>query len=72
MKLTIDRIEGEWAVCEYEKGKTLNLPSALLPADAREGDVLRLTVDHEATDERKVRAEELRNRLFHRSKEEDR
>lgn len=66
MKLTIDRIEGEWAVCEYEKGKTVDLPSALLPADAREGDVLRLIVDRETTDERKARAEELRNRLFHR------
>lgn len=66
MKLTIDRLEGEWVVCEYEKGKTLNLPTALLPADAREGDVLRLTVDREATDERKERAEALRNRLFHR------
>ena len=66
MKLTIDRIEGEWVVCEYEEGKTINLPAALLPADAREGDVLRLTVDRETTDERKARAEELRNRLFHR------
>lgn len=66
MKLTIDRIEGEWAVCEYEKGKTVDLPAALLPEDAREGDVLRLTVDRETTDERKARAEELRNRLFHR------
>ena len=66
MKLTIDRMEGDWVVCEYEKGKTLNLPAALLPADAREGDVLRLTVDRESTDERKARAEELRNRLFRR------
>lgn len=68
MKLTIDRIEGEWAVCEYEKGKTVNLPSALLPADAKEGDVLRLSVDREATDDQKARAEDLRNRLFHRDK----
>lgn len=66
MKLTIDRIEGEWAVCEYEKGKTIDLPTALLPADAREGDVLCLAIDHTATDERKARAEELRNRLFRR------
>lgn len=66
MKLTIDRIEGEWAVCEYEQGKTLDLPAALLPEGAREGDVLRLVVDREGTDERKARAEELRNRLFHR------
>ena len=66
MKLTIDRIEGEWAVCEYEKGRTLDLPAALLPADAREGDVLRLVVDRESTDDRKARAEELRSRLFRR------
>lgn len=70
MKLTIDRIEGEWAVCEYEKGKTVDLPAALLPADAKEGDVLRLTVDRETTEDRKAYAEELRNRLFHRDKGE--
>lgn len=68
MKLTIDRIEGEWAVCEYEKGKTIDLPVALLPADAREGDVLRLTVDRETTEARKARAEELRSQLFRRNK----
>lgn len=71
MKLTIDRIEGEWAVCEYEKGKTVNLPSALLPADAREGDVLRLSVDRETTEERKAYAEDLRNRLFRRDKSDN-
>ena len=70
MKLTIDRIEGDWAVCEYEKGKTLNLPAALLPANAKEGDALLLTVDRELTDERKARAEELRKRLFHRGNED--
>ena len=66
MQLIIDRFENEWAVCEYEKGKTLNLPAALLPACAREGDALLLTIDREATDGQKARAEELRKRLFHR------
>lgn len=66
MQLIIDRFEGELAVCEYEKGKTLDLPTALLPADAKEGDVLRLTVDHEATQQQKNDAESLRKRLFHR------
>lgn len=66
MKLVFDRIEGDWAVCEYEKGKTLNLPKELLPEDAREGDALLLTVDREATDERKAHAEDLRKRLFNR------
>ena len=66
MQLIIDRFEGEVAVCEYEKGKTLDLPTALLPADAKEGDVLRLTVDREATEQQKNYAESLRKRLFHR------
>lgn len=66
MQLIIDRFEGEFAVCEYEKGKTLDLPTALLPADAKEGDVLRLTVDREATEQQKNDAESLRKRLFHR------
>ncbi len=66
MRLIIDRFEGDFAVCEYEKGKTLDLPAGLLPADAKEGDVLRLTVDHEATERRKSDAESLRKRLFHR------
>lgn len=66
MQLIIDRFEGELAVCEYEKGKTLDLPTALLPADAKEGDVLRLTVDREATEQQKNDAESLRKRLFHR------
>ncbi len=66
MQLIIDRFEGELAVCEYEKGKTLDLPTALLPANAKEGDVLRLTVDREATEQLKNHAESLRKRLFHR------
>ena len=66
MQLIIDRFEGDFAVCEYEKGKTLDLPTALLPADAKEGDVLRLTVDREATEQQKNDAESLRKRLFHR------
>ncbi len=66
MQLIIDRFEGEIVVCEYEKGKTLDLPTALLPADAKEGDVLRLTVDREATEQQKNDAESLRKRLFHR------
>ena len=66
MQLIIDRFEGELAVCEYEKGKTLDIPTALLPADAKEGDVLRLTVDREATEQQKNDAESLRKRLFHR------
>ncbi len=67
MQLIIDRLESDFAVCEYEEGKTLDLPRALLPAEAKEGDVLCILIDEQATKERKNYAETLRNRLFHRN-----
>jgi hypothetical protein len=38
----LDRIEGDWAVVEYGPSRTFEIPVALLPADAREGDTLLL------------------------------
>lgn len=63
--LVIDRFEGEWAVLEYE-GKTFNLPRSLLPKDAGEGSVVRIsvTVDKEATDARAKAIERLAGELF--------
>jgi len=37
-------MEGDWAVIEGEE-KTFNLPRRLLPQDAGEGDVLKITVE---------------------------
>jgi hypothetical protein len=50
-RLEIDRFEGPIAVLLGEDDKPIELPRALLPADAREGSVLRLSleVDEEAT-----------------------
>lgn len=39
--VTIERFEGEWALCEDDNGNPLRLSRGSLPADAREGDVLR-------------------------------
>ncbi len=64
MKLIIDRFENEWCVCEYEVGKTLDLPRALIPSDAKEGDVLRISIDKSETENRKEYAEQLRKKLF--------
>lgn len=66
MQLILDRVESEIAVCEYAEGKTIQFPAALLPADAKEGSVLRLVVDSDASQSQKDRAEELRSRLFGR------
>ncbi|MBM7855594.1 hypothetical protein JOC37_001991 [Desulfohalotomaculum tongense] len=63
--LVIDRFEGDMAVIEYQ-GRTFNLPSSLLPAEAKEGDVLKITlvVDKEETEKHKKQVEDLMNELF--------
>lgn len=40
MKITIDRFEGEYAVCEDEAGKFIDIPKADIPKGAKEGDIL--------------------------------
>ena len=40
MKLIIDRFEGEFAVCENEEGKMINISRNKLPKEAKEGDVI--------------------------------
>lgn len=67
--LIIDRFEGDYAVCEWDGVKMLNLKRALLPPDAVEGDVLlerggRYEVDAEATRARRERLRGKMDRLF--------
>ena len=61
-ELFLDRIEGDVAVLVYGE-RQLNVPRALLPADAREGDVLRLTRDPAATERAKREQGQLRQKL---------
>jgi len=65
----IDRIERETAVIETEYGMR-NIPLAELPADVREGDVLRMTdagyiIDMALTEQRRAAAAEKLRRLKH-------
>jgi len=63
--LTIDRFEGEWAVVEWNR-TVFNLPRALLPQDAREGDVLEVSITSDAgtTEARRRRIKRLEDELF--------
>ena len=63
-QLVVDRIEENIAVCEYEEGKSVKLPTELLPEDAKEGSVLRIRVDKTETRKRKKQAEKLKRKLF--------
>jgi hypothetical protein len=45
MQYVIDRIENGWATLEDESATAFNVPANWLPPEAREGDVLRMTVE---------------------------
>lgn len=56
MKITaaIDRFEGDWAILVVE-GKTIfQLPAAFLPANAREGSWVNLTIEENHAKEKEV------------------
>jgi len=61
----IDRFEEDWAVVEFEGG-TFKVPKTLFPQQAREGDVVKMTinVDQAATKDRKKIVEQLADELF--------
>ena len=65
MMFVLDRIEGETAVIEWQ-GQMILLPAVLLPKEAREGDLLEISlkIDHEGTQQRKERIEEKAKRLW--------
>jgi len=52
----IDRFEGDWAIIEYKKRKTFNLPLSLIPPEAKEGDVIFISVKINADYTKKLRA----------------
>lgn len=75
--IRIDRLEGALAVCEQADGTFAEVPLAQLPADVREGDVLRPAdaaadspaweIDRAETVRRRAAAQALQDKLFHKS-----
>jgi len=69
MKVSIDRFEGEIAVCEQDNGEILHIEKSRLPENAKEGDVLDIdddviTIDHDETEQRKEQIKKLVDDLF--------
>ena len=62
-RLTVDRIEGDFAVLENEDGKTAAVKLFLLP-DVSEGDVLEISQNRSEAEARKAAANERVNRLW--------
>lgn len=70
-KVTIDRFEGQFAVCETDERVMLDIPKCEIPNDAKEGDILiRDTKDEpwqiaeEETASRRKEMQDRLNRLF--------
>lgn len=69
MRLIIDRIEEEYAVCELENRQMKNIPLKDIPFIPREGDVLivdgnNYRFDVEETERRKKKIEEMTKGLW--------
>ncbi|MBQ4517556.1 MAG: DUF3006 domain-containing protein [Clostridia bacterium] len=64
MKIIVDRFEGNIAVVELEDGSIIDCPKALLPANAKEGSIINITVDEKATEEKLQKLTNRMNRLF--------
>ena len=61
--LIIDRFEGEYALIEINR-RIFHIPKLLLPKDAKEGDVIQIIVDKEATADLKKEVQSLAKDLF--------
>jgi len=64
MKIIIDRIEEEFCVVELEDKQILNIPKAIIPSNAKEGDVISIEVEEKETVELKKEINKLMNELW--------
>ncbi len=69
MRIVIDRVEGEYAVCELEDGSMTDIHLSILPADIKAGNVLffadgKYIVDIKAQEERRAKIIALQDSIF--------
>jgi len=64
MKLIIDRFEGDLAIVELPDGRMIDCPKELLPDNTKEGSILSIIVDEDATKEKLQKNTDRMNRLF--------
>lgn len=71
MYVSIDRFEGDFAICECEDFKIIKILKNKLPLNAREGDILNVDenmciIDSDATLEKKREIYEIQKELFNK------
>lgn len=59
--LSVDRIEGKYAVCEQEDGKFIKIPLMQLPDSVCEGDILEHMDGHYAINEKETKKRRAEN-----------
>ncbi|MEW8973982.1 MAG: DUF3006 domain-containing protein [Tissierellaceae bacterium] len=64
MKFIIDRFEDAIAVVELDDKEIIDIPRQILPRDAKEGDVIIVSISKEETEERRKRIEDKFRLLF--------
>ncbi|HPZ09966.1 MAG TPA: DUF3006 domain-containing protein [Candidatus Eremiobacteraeota bacterium] len=64
MNVIIDRFEDLYAVVELDNKEMVNMPLALVPPGAKEGDVLEIIVNPGETEKKKKEIEELMENLW--------
>lgn len=64
MQWIIDRMEGKIAVVESQKGTIFSVPVSALPKNAKEGDVLSVSVDEQTTEDRRTSIKDKMKKLF--------
>ena len=70
MRLSLDRFEGDYAICEDDAQRRHEIHQSKLPTNAKPGDILRrssegkLIVDDAETARRKARIKALQDRLM--------
>jgi hypothetical protein len=64
MRLTVDRFEGVYAICELENGEFVDIPRKALPEGITEGSKLLIEVDDAEKTEDQERIRKKMNNLF--------
>lgn len=64
IRVIVDRFEADFAVVELPDRNTVNMPLILLPPDTKEGDVIDIAINREATQQRKETVANLLDELW--------
>lgn len=64
MKFVLDRFEGEQAIIETSNKEVFSIPKALFPENTKEGDVLTIIIDAQATEKRQKEIQNLMSDLW--------